>query len=32
MFILGFVSGIIAVGFVVIALMAVDIVKEWFRR
>ena len=32
MFILGFVSGIIAVGFVVIIFMSVEVIKEWFRR
>lgn len=32
MFILGFVSCLFAVGFVVVALMAVDVIKEWFRR
>lgn len=32
MFILGFMAGIFAVGFIVIAFMAVDVIKEWFRR
>lgn len=32
MFILGFVSCLFAVGFVVIAFMTVEIIKEWFRR
>jgi len=31
MFILGFVSGIIAVGLVVVMFMTVDIIKEWWR-
>lgn len=32
MFILGFIAGIFAVGLVTIAFMAVDVIKEWFRR
>ena len=32
MFILGFTAGIVSVGFVVVAFMTVEIIKEWFRR
>ena len=32
MFILGFIAGIVSVGFVVVAFMAVDVIKECYRR
>lgn len=31
MFVLGYVSGIISVGFVVIIFMSVEVIKEWWR-